>query len=272
MDAVNLAEVNSLVTQYVIPLAWKLAGAIVLWIVGGWAITWIRGAAGRVMKARAIDRTLIGYIMVSITVVLKIVLAIAILSVFGVETTSFAAILAAAGVAIGLAWSGLLANFAAGVFLVILRPFKAGDLISAGGVTGVVQDIGLFATTLHTSDNLKVIVGNNKLFGDNIVNYSATEFRAVDLRAQLHHSVDPKDAIARLRPRIEAIASVVKAPPPVIEILEYNAAGTLLVVRPFCHNANCWQVYFDTNRTIGEAFGEAGYPVPEQRTATRQIA
>jgi small conductance mechanosensitive channel len=110
------------------------------------------------------------------------------------------------------------------------------------------------------------------VFGDNIVNYSANEFRGVDLRAQLHHSVDPKDAIARLRPRIAAITNVAPAPAPVIEILEFNAAGTLLVVRPFCHNANYWQVYFDVNRTIGEVFGEARYPVPEQRTAMRQVA
>jgi small conductance mechanosensitive channel len=267
-----MTTVNTLVSTYVLPLAWKLAGAIVLWIVGGWVISWIRNAAGRVMKARHLDPTLIGYVLVSITVALKIVLAIAILSLFGVETTSFAAIIAAAGVAIGMAWSGLLANFAAGVFLVILRPFRVGDMINAGGVTGVVQDIGLFATTVHTADNLKIVVGNNKLFGDNIVNYSANEFRGVDLRAQLAHVVNPADAIARLRPRIAAIPNVLAEPAPVVEIFEYNAAGTLLVVRPFCHNDHYWQVYFDTNRVIGEVFGEAGYPVPEQRRAVRQVA
>lgn len=146
-------------------------------------------------------------------------LGIASLGVLGVETTSFAAVLAAAGVAEGMAWSGLLANFAAGVFLVLLRPFTKGDVIGAGGVTAEVVDVGLFATTVHTADNLKVIVGNNEIFGDNVVNYAANAFRDVDLRAQLAHGVDPADAIARLQPRRAAIANVMASPAPLVDRL-----------------------------------------------------
>ncbi len=143
------------------------------------------------MRAQKVDPTLIKYFEATIRIILRIVLVIAILAIFGIQTTSFVALLAAAGVAIGMAWGGLLANFAAGAFLIILRPFKLGDMITAAGVTGDVKEIGLFATTIDSVDNLRIIVGNNKLLGDNIVNYTTNPFRRVDLKAQLAHGVDP---------------------------------------------------------------------------------
>ena len=181
---------------------------------------------------------------------------------FGIETTSFAALLAAAGIAIGAAWSGLLANFAAGAFLIILRPFRVGDFISAAGITGTVREIGLFATTVDQPDNVRTTVGNNKLFADNIVNFSSNSFRRVDLTAQLAHGVDPLDAIARLKPRLGQIPNVVASPAPDVEILEFNAAGTKLAVRPYCHNQDYWQVYFDANKAILEVGARAGWPIP----------
>ena len=270
-NVMQLGQLGQLAVAYGVPIIGRLAGAIALWVIGRWVIGALSRFSGRLMAARHIDPTLIGYLQTSVVVLLTLILAIASLGVLGVETTSFAAILAAAGVAVGMAWSGLLANFAAGIFLVLLRPFRQGDMISAAGTTGEVVDIGLFATTVHTADNLKVIVGNNKIFGDNIVNYSANAFRAVDLRAQVAHGVAPSEAIARLRPHIASIPNVVTSPAPLIEILKYNAAGTLLVVRPFCNNANYWQVYFDTNRAIGDVFGAAKYPIPESRSAVRQL-
>ncbi len=127
---------------------------------------------GSALRKQKIDPTLIRYIHSAGAALLNIVLAVAILGFFGVETTSFAALIAAAGVAIGMAWSGLLSNFAGGVFLVILLPFKVGDFITAAGVTGTVEEIGLFATTLSTPDNIKTMVGNGKVFGDTIQNFS----------------------------------------------------------------------------------------------------
>jgi len=255
-------DFNTFLSAYLIPLAWKLVGALAMWIVGGWIINLIGNLSNRGMTRQKVEPTLIRYIESTIKVILRIVLVIAILSVFGIETTSFAALLAAAGIAIGAAWSGLLANFAAGAFLIILRPFKVGDMITAGGVTGDVREIGLFATTIDTVDNLRVVVGNNKLFSDNIVNYSHNEFRRVDLKAQIAHTVDPKDAIARLRARVAQIPNVMPSPAPSVEILEFNPAGTVIAVRPFCHNKDYWQVYFDTNTAIQEVGGSAGWPVP----------
>jgi small conductance mechanosensitive channel len=204
-----------------------------------------------------------------VSVALNIVLVVAILGYFGLETTSFAALLAATGVAIGMAWSGLLANFAAGVFLLILRPFKVEDFIQAGNVMGTVKDIGLFVTVINTLDNVRTIVGNNKLFSDNIQNFTANPYRRVDLKAQLNHSVDHNEAIYTLKERLARIPNVISSPAPDVEILDFNLAGPVLAVRPYCHNDHYWQVYFDTNRAIREAFGAAGFPVPEQHVVLR---
>jgi small conductance mechanosensitive channel len=267
----NLSQVNTFLVTHVIPFCWTLLGTVTIWVIGTWVIRLFRAAASRAMTIRGMDPTLARYLDTTIGVALKILLLVAVLGTLGVATTSFAAIIAAAGVAIGMAWSGLLSNFAAGVFLIVLRPFKVGDMIAAGGMTGEVKEIGIFATTIHTGDNLKVVIGNNKIFSDNIVNYSSNDFRGVDLRAQLAHGVDSQDAIARLKTKVGRIANLAKDPAPLVEILEFNAYGTLLVVRPFCHNNHYWQVYFDTNLAIQEVCKEAGYPTPEQRQAVRAV-
>jgi small conductance mechanosensitive channel len=248
-----------------------VVGAIILWIVGRWLIGFAVRLVTRSLEKQRVDPTLLRYIGNIVSVVLNVVLIVAILGYFGVETTTFAALLAAAGVAIGLAWSGLLANFAAGAFLIVLRPFKAGDFITAGGVTGTVKEIGLFVTTITTPDNVMTIVGNNKIFSDNIQNFSANPYRRVDLVAQLNHSVDPSAAVRVLKERLAKIPNVAPNPAPDVEILQFNLAGPVLAVRPYCHTDHYWQVYFDTNRVIRESFGAAGFPVPEQHFALRNI-
>jgi small conductance mechanosensitive channel len=244
-------------------------GAIVLLIIGRWLIGFAIGLITRSLEKQRVDPTLLRYVGNIVSVILNVALVVAILGYFGVETTTFAAILAAAGVAIGLAWSGLLANFAAGAFLIVLRPFKAGDFITAGGVTGTVKEVGLFVTTINTLDNVFTIIGNNKIFGDNIQNFSANPYRRVDLVAQLNHAVDHKAAIRLLKERLAKISNVASNPAPDVEILQFNLAGPLLAVRPYCHTDHYWQVYFDTNRVIRESFGEAHFPVPEQHYVVR---
>lgn len=264
-------EVTQFINTYIVPLGWKLVGVIVVWIVGGWIIKALSKAAGKGLNARKVDPTLAKYAEGGLSVVLRILLVIAILSILGIETTSFAALLAAAGIAIGAAWAGLLANFAAGVFLVFLRPFHVGDAISAGGTTGTVVEIGMFVTAIDTPDNVRVYVGNNVIFSSNIQNYSTNPYRRVDLTAQLAHDVSPSDAIKRLSDKVKAIPNVLETPAPVIEILSFNEHGTVLAVRPFCANANYGQVYFDTNKAIVAVGAEGGYKVPEQRVAVRNV-
>ncbi len=261
---------SRLLDGYLLPLGWKLLGAIAIWIIGGWFIRLLAKLAAGAMVRHKVEPTLSRYAGSTINVVLRVVLVIAILSVVGVETTSFAALLAAAGIAIGAAWAGLLSNFAAGVFLVALRPFKVGDFITAAGVTGTVREIGLFATAIDQPDNVRAVLGNNKIFGDTIVNFDSNAYRRVDLGAQLAHGVDPHQAMSLIRTRLTQVQNVLAIPPPDVEILEFNAAGTKLVVRPYCANADYWQVFFDTNEALLELGNQNGWPVPAPRQVVLQ--
>jgi small conductance mechanosensitive channel len=250
-------------TEIIFAIGLKVVGAVVVWLVGRWLI----GLAMRLLSAgmtrEHVEPTLIRYLISFLTIALNVVLVVAILGYFGLETTSFAALLAGAGLAIGAAWAGLLSNFAAGAFLLMFRPFKVGDYINAAGVEGTVEEVGLFATSINTPDNVLTIVGNAKVFADNIKNYSANPYRRVELLAQLAHTVDPDDAIRRLKPALAQIPNVLETPPPDVEVLTFNERGPVLAVRPYCNNAHYWQVYFDTNEAIRKTFAGAAYPVPE---------
>jgi small conductance mechanosensitive channel len=240
----------------------KIIGAAVLYVIGRKLITLAVSLLSRLLTARSFDPTLQRYIVNILSVGLNVVLVVAILGYFGVETTSFAALLAGVGLAIGAAWSGMLANFAAGAFLIIFRPYKVGDYVVAAGIEGTVEEIGLFNTTLLTPDSVTTIVGNAKVSNDTIKNFSAHIYRRVERTAQLAFGVDPMDAIARLKPALSTIPNVMANPAPDVEILDFNALGTVLAVRPYCHTKDYWQVYFDTNKLIAETFGAAAYPAP----------
>ena len=240
----------------------QILGAIVLYIVGRWLISLVVSAVQRILTKQKIEPTVLRFAGNSLSVVLNLTLVVSILGYFGVQTTTFAALIAALGLAVGSAWAGLLSNFAAGAFLLVLRPFKVGDFIAAGGVTGSVHEIGMFVTTFDTPDNVKTFVGNAKIFSDTIQNYSVNAYRRVDLTAQISGAADPRLAIARLKERIGAIPNVVKAPSVDVTILSFTPFGPVLAVRPYCHNDNYWQVYFDANMTIREVLGDNAFPGP----------
>jgi small conductance mechanosensitive channel len=255
-----------------IAFALKVLGAIVAFIVGRMLIGFATGLVVRLLEKQKVDPTIVRYLGSILTVALNVVLVVAILGYFGVETTSFAALVAGLGVAIGAAWGGLLSNFAAGAFILILRPFKVGDYVLAGDVEGTVRMIGLFSTVIDAPDNVQTLVGNAKVMAGTIKNFSNNPYRRVELLAQIDHSVDPKDAIARLKAALPRIANVETEPAPDVEIITFNERGPVLAVRPYCNTAHYWQVYFDTNRLIRETFGEAGYPAAEAHVRMRQLA
>ena len=263
------SQLETLFNTYIVPFGWKLLGALAVWIIGGWIVRAVRAALGRFLVSRHVDTTLIRYLDASANVLMKVLVLIGVLGVMGIETTSFAALIAAVGIAIGAAWAGLLSNFAAGIFLMVLRPFKVGDFIQGGGMLGTVREIGLFVTVIDTPDNVRTFVGNAKLFSDTIQNFSTNPFRRVELTAQIAHSVKPADAIHRLRERVATIPNVRTDPPPSVEILTFNPMGTVIAVRPFCHTDHYWQVYFDTNTAIADVGAAAGYPAPETRHLLR---
>jgi small conductance mechanosensitive channel len=250
----------------------KVLGAIAVWIIGRRLIALAVRLTTAAVRRQKFDETLAGYLGSALAILLDVILIVAILGFFGVETTSFAALLAGIGIAIGTAWGGILGNLAAGVFLIGLRPFRVGEFVTAGGVTGTVVEIGLLATVLNTPDNVRTIIGNSKILADTIQNFSANSYRRVDLVAQLHHSVDPEAAMKLLRERVARIPNVAKEPAPDVEILQFTAAGPQLAVRPYCHTDVYWQVYFDTNRAIRETLSTAGYPMPEQLVLVRTPA
>ncbi len=242
----------------------KILAAIVFWIVGRWLIRTVTGLIRAAMNRSHIDPTLTKYLGSIVGVILNIVLILGILGYFGIQTTSFAALIAGAGLAIGAAWSGMLGNFAAGAFMLVLRPFKVGDFVGIAGIVGTVQELGLFGTTIVTPDNVKTILGNGKIFAETIQNFSALPVRRVELKAQLVSGVDPLDAIERLKSAVASIPNVATDPAPEVDLLETNLVGPVIAVRPYTHTDNYWQVYFDTNRMIARVAGEAGWPAPSR--------
>src|SRR5262245_60423956 len=240
----------------------QVLGALILYIVGRWMISLVIAAVQKALAKQEIEPTVLRFMGNALSVALNVTLVVAILGYFGVQTTTFAALIAAAALAVGTAWAGLLANFAAGAFLLVLRPFKVGDFITAGGITGTVHEIGIFVTSFDTPDNVRTYIGNNKIFSDTIQNYTANPYRRVELTAQLSGSADPHLAIARLKDRLATIANISKTPEPDVTILTFNPFGPVLAVRPYCHNDHYWQVYFDTNMVIREVLGDAAFPGP----------
>ncbi|HWZ49471.1 MAG TPA: mechanosensitive ion channel family protein [Herbaspirillum sp.] len=257
-----------LLNTYLVPFGLKIIAALAIWVIGSILINGFARLARRALNLRHLDPTLANYAISTIHVALRIVLVMAILEVCGIPTTSFAALIGAAGVAIGVAWSGLLSNFAAGIFLVVLHPFKVGDTITAAGQTGKVMEIGLFMTIMTTDNNLRICIGNNKLFADNIINYSVNDSRRVDLRCQIAGEVDPAAAIALLTEQVSRIPNVLPTPEVSVSIVEFNALGTLLAVRLFAATADFGQVNNDTNSAIAETARAAGWPAP----ATYQVS
>jgi len=252
------AEISAIIISFL----FKLAGAVALWIAGGWLIGLSLRVMRQALKKWALDPTVVRYLLNILGVTLRVVLVVAILGFFGIQTASFAALLAGAGVAIGAAWSGMLGNFAAGVFLQVLRPVSTGDYIDGGGVEGTVKEVGMFVTSITSIDNVIHYVPNGKLFNDTIKNYSANPYRMVELVAQLDNSADVAQAIKLLKEAIKSVPNQMEGVEADVEVLEFSERGPRLAVRPYTEVTNYWQVYFDTNRMIVEVLGKNGFPVP----------
>jgi len=267
----DMQAVQTFLTTTAIDVGIKILAAIAFWVVGRWIIARVVAVMQSVMNGNRIDPTLTKYLGSIVSVMLNIALVLGILGYFGVQTTSFAALLAGAGLAIGAAWSGMLGNFAAGAFMLVLKPFKVGDFVGVAGITGTVHELGLFATTIVTPDNVMTLVGNGKVFSDTVHNYTTLPVRRVDRQAQLAGSVDPTEAIARLKAAVAQIPNVSATQPPEVNLIDLNLVGPVIAVRPYTHNDHYWQVYFDTNETIVRVCKEAGWPAPTPAQIYRMV-
>lgn len=267
----DMTTIQTFLSTTAIDIAIKVLAAIAFWIVGRWLIGRVIAMMRAGMDRNHVDPTLTKYLGSIVAIALNIALVLGILGYFGIQTTSFAAMLAGAGVAIGAAWSGMLGNFAAGAFMLILRPFKVGDFVSIGGITGTVHELGLFGTTIVTPDNVMTLVGNGKIFGDTIQNFSVLPVRRVERSAQLAGSVDPLDAIERFKAAVAKIPNVSAEQPPEVNLLDMNLNGPVIAVRPYTNTAHYWQVYFDTNEAIVQVCKDAGWPAPTPTQITRIV-
>ncbi len=240
----------------------KIVAAILVLIIGMWVAKAVVGAVRKLMEKKGVDSTLAGFCCSLLSVGLKAFVVIAALEKLDVKTASFIAILGAAGLAIGLALQGSLANFAAGVLMLIFKPFKVGDVIDAGGSVGSVLEIGIFTTIMKSPDNKKMIVPNAAVTGGTITNINTFGTRRVDLVAGIGYSDDIDKAKKVLEDIIAADERILKDPEVTIAVVELADSSVNFVVRPWVNSADYWGVYFDTTETIKKRFDEEGISIP----------
>ena len=259
MDLEKWAEKGiELATEYGI----KIIGAIAIWIIGSWLIRKARKAIQKVMIKSNYDESLQKFLLNLIGWTLKILLFLAILANLGVETTSFAAVLAAAGLAVGMALQGSLGNFAGGVLIMIFKPFKIGDLIEAQGEIGVVKEIEIFTTKLTGLSNREIIIPNGSLSNGNIINYTTEGTRRVDLVFGVGYDSDIKKAKEVLMSVLTSHPKVLKTPEPTVNVMELADSSINFAVRPWCKAEHYWDVYFGITEDTKEALDAAGIEIP----------
>jgi small conductance mechanosensitive channel len=222
----------------------------------------IRGSVRKALKRSSLDDTLIPFLSGLVYYLAVAVVLIAVLNLFGVQTTSLIAVLGAAGLAVGLALQGTLSNFAAGVMLLIFRPFRAGEYVEAAGVAGSVEQVGVFATILNTPDNVKITVPNSAVYGSIIKNYAANDTRRVDMVMGIAYDDDIGKAIEVMRRVVTSDERVLADPAPQIAVAELADSSVNLVVRPWCKKEDYWGVKFDLTRRMKEELEAAGCSIP----------
>ena len=240
----------------------KVIGAIALWIVGSWIIKKIIKAARKVMTKGNYDESLQKFLLNLLSWGLKVILIITLLGTLGVPTTSFAAILAAAGLAIGLALQGSLANFAGGVLLMIFKPFKIGDLIEVQGELGVVKQIEIFTTKLTGLTNREIIIPNGALSNGNIINYTTEGTRRVDLVFGVGYDSDIKQTKEVLMNVLTSHPLVLQDPAPTVNVSELADSSINFAVRPWCKSDDYWDVYFGVTEKVKYDLDAAGIEIP----------
>jgi small conductance mechanosensitive channel len=253
-----LTQLSSLVTAYGL----KVIGAILVLIVGRAVAGWARRATRKALERGKMDPTLIPFLSAMVYTLAMVFVVVAVLGLFGIPTASFIAVLGAAGLAVGLAMQGTLSNFAAGVMLLIFRPFKVGDLVEVAGTLGKVKEIGIFATQINTLNNVRVIISNGTVYGDKISNYTTNEIRRVDLTVGVSYGDDLELAKRTILSVVTGHEKVLKDPEPQVEVVEMADSSVNFVVRPWCATADYWRVYFDVIQSCKEQLEAAGCSIP----------
>ena len=240
----------------------KVIATIAILVIGYIAAKAIRNITCRLMRRGKVDEMLVSFTSSLVYVAIMAFVIIAALGQLGIQTASFIAVVGAAGLAIGLALQGSLANFAAGVLMVIFKPFKVGDYIEGAGTAGTVEDIGIFTTGLKTPDNKRIIIPNAKMTSDNITNYSAKDQRRVDLVASVSYGDDIDKVKEVLRDIVAADNRVLAEPAPTIAVLSLADSSVDFAVRPWVKTGDYWGLFFDMQETIKKRFDAEGITIP----------
>lgn len=263
----NVMDIDSLmqfVQENVLTFVIKIGVAALMWVVGRWVINLIVGAVTGRLERRKLDKTLVQYAHTILRVLLLVVLVAGILGYVGLETATLAGLLAGAGVGIGMAWSGMLQNFAAGVFLVVRRPFHVGDEVTIHDYTGTIVDIGLFMTTIKTWDHVHTFVGNSEVLNGTIRNYNRNNIRRVESSAQMPYGTDFRTVSDTFKKGLLAIPGVLEEPEPMVKLIDITPEGPVVAVRPCAKPEDFWDVWYQTQELIEDVrkeFAQPGQPI-----------
>lgn len=257
-----MEQVNAFIITYGI----KVVGAIVFLIVGRAIAGFIKRTVGRVLQGRGIDIAVAGFLSNLVYSLVLVGVLIAVLGQFGVETASFVAVLGAVGFAVGFALQGSLSNFAAGVMILVFKPFRIGDFIDAASVAGTVAEIQLFNTILNTPDNVRIIVPNSQIYGGTIKNYSANDKRRVDFSFGIGYGSSVQSAISAIRELVDADARIDKEPAPFYGVGALADSSVNITVRVWCNKGDYWDIKFDLTRRVKEAFDAKDIEIPFPQT------
>lgn len=277
-----MEQLNGLLSEDVLSRAYsigadfgvRLLAALVIFIIGRWVARRLAGLVEKGMQRVGTDKMLIGFVRNLTYMGLLTFVILAAVGQLGVQTTSFIAVLGAAGFAIGLALQGSLGNFASGVLIMIFRPFKSGDFVEAGGTMGIVEAIQIFTTTLRTGDNKTIIVPNGQITSGTITNYSAKDTRRVDLVIGVSYG-DDLDKVRRvIEEVIAAEGRVLGEPEPTIGVLELADSSVNFAVRPWVKSSDYWPVYFGLMESFKKRFDQEGIsiPFPQQDVYLHQVS
>lgn len=253
-----LAQIQGYMTEY----GMKVVGAILILVIGLWIAKMLTKLVNKILVKRNVDPTLVRFLTSIVSVALIAFVVIAAISKVGIETTSFVALIGAAGLAIGFALQGSLANLASGVMLIIFRPVKVGDYIEGGGLEGVVEEIGIFITTLITLDNKQVFIPNAKMTSDNIINYSGKENRRVDLVFGVAYKEDIDKVRSAISDTLKSNPKVLQDPQPDILVSQLADSSVNFEVRPWCKSEDYWDVYYSVIEDVKKKFVEQNMEIP----------
>jgi small conductance mechanosensitive channel len=259
LDDINLMQLGN---DYVMPWAINLAMALIIFLVGRMVVALVINLIRKLMTRAKIDDMLVGFLSSILRWVLLLFVIIAALTQLGVQTTSLVALIGAAGLAIGLSLQSSLQNLAAGVMLIVFRPFKKGDFVEVAGTMGSVENVGIFASTLITPDNKEIIIPNGGIYGGNITNYSARPTRRVDMVFGIGYDDDILQAKQILTDIVSADPRVLTDPAPVIALGELGQSSVDFLVRPWTKAEDYWAVKWETNEKVKQAFDASGISIP----------